>query len=578
MCRCDRTFDPFVESTVDGIIAGTISVKVISGQCLTEKKTGTYVEVDMFGLPADTVRRKFRTKVVQNNGLNPIYDEEPFVFKKVILPNLAVLRIAAYEEGGKLIGHRVLPVHALNPGYRHIKLRNESYQPLCLPCLFVNIVTKDYVPSNFADFADALANPIQYVSENEKRSQQLEALLMDEEATADSSAATEPTVQKQDLKPPKPQNKRGSIISLSFGGPKPDHRESVPNLRPVVKSASDTFHRKTERDLLPPGRTRSLQPIRPSSNDMKPLRSKSTSGVHVKGIREDLLEVKAPSLEDLKQNKAYIKLRTKFESEMAVILQKQLREKMKVAKEFESHLKKVKSAIEKDKTALQHQHSKTLKRAEKKGNYENAYKVCLEEISELNQRQDVQIDQLMKKHKDRLTTLYKGHYFEQLNFAKGNIIPEFSELSKIIENSKLSDMKKIQERHGREIQILKKDQDRYNRGELKMLGKEYRNKGELQRMKREHNKKHIEQAVIERTKLKEYQEKEVAELEQQYDDFLKSIAELQEKTPDDLDSLYDRCCDALQAENAELTNFTPVLLKKGSIATVAEIRATNDSG
>ena len=28
MCRSDRTFDPFVESTVDGIIAGTISVKV----------------------------------------------------------------------------------------------------------------------------------------------------------------------------------------------------------------------------------------------------------------------------------------------------------------------------------------------------------------------------------------------------------------------------------------------------------------------------------------------------------------------------------------------------------------------
>ena len=51
----------------------------------------------------------------------------------------------------------------------------------------------------FADFADALANPIQYVSENEKRSQQLEALLMDEEATADGSEATEPTVQKVSL-------------------------------------------------------------------------------------------------------------------------------------------------------------------------------------------------------------------------------------------------------------------------------------------------------------------------------------------------------------------------------------------
>lgn len=31
-------------------------------------------------------------------------------------------------------------------GFRHIKLRNECYQPLGLPTLFVEIVTKDYVP------------------------------------------------------------------------------------------------------------------------------------------------------------------------------------------------------------------------------------------------------------------------------------------------------------------------------------------------------------------------------------------------------------------------------------------------
>ena len=30
MCRPDRRFDPFAESTVDGIIAGTVSVKVRS--------------------------------------------------------------------------------------------------------------------------------------------------------------------------------------------------------------------------------------------------------------------------------------------------------------------------------------------------------------------------------------------------------------------------------------------------------------------------------------------------------------------------------------------------------------------
>ena len=56
---------------------------MISGQFLSDKKIGTYVEVDMYGLPTDTIRREFRTRVVPNNGLNPVYNEEPFVFRKV---------------------------------------------------------------------------------------------------------------------------------------------------------------------------------------------------------------------------------------------------------------------------------------------------------------------------------------------------------------------------------------------------------------------------------------------------------------------------------------------------------------
>ena len=57
--------------------------QVISGQFLSDKKVGTFVEVEMYGLPTDTVRKKFRTKIVPSNGINPVYDEDPFVFKKV---------------------------------------------------------------------------------------------------------------------------------------------------------------------------------------------------------------------------------------------------------------------------------------------------------------------------------------------------------------------------------------------------------------------------------------------------------------------------------------------------------------
>lgn len=57
--------------------------QIISGQFLTDKKVGVYVEIDMFGLPVDTRRKAFKTKTSQNNAINPVWDEEPIVFKKV---------------------------------------------------------------------------------------------------------------------------------------------------------------------------------------------------------------------------------------------------------------------------------------------------------------------------------------------------------------------------------------------------------------------------------------------------------------------------------------------------------------
>ena len=62
---------------------------------------GTYVEVDMYGLPTDTIRKEFRTRMVPANGLNPVYNEEPFLFRKVVLPDLAVLRFGVYDENSK---------------------------------------------------------------------------------------------------------------------------------------------------------------------------------------------------------------------------------------------------------------------------------------------------------------------------------------------------------------------------------------------------------------------------------------------------------------------------------------------
>lgn len=155
----------------------------------------------MFGLPADTVRKKFRTRIVRDNSLNPVYGDEPFVFKKVVLPELASIRIAAYEENGKFLGHRVLPVIGLCPGYRHLTLRNELGQPVPLSTLFLCIVVKDYVPDGLSDFAEALANPIKYQSDLEKRSQQLAVLQEDMEPSEDDGSGNCKQLERRSSKP-----------------------------------------------------------------------------------------------------------------------------------------------------------------------------------------------------------------------------------------------------------------------------------------------------------------------------------------------------------------------------------------
>jgi hypothetical protein len=66
--------------------------------------------------------------------------------RQVILPDLAVLRFAVYDENSKLLGQRILPLDGLQAGYRHISLRTDANFPLSLAMLFCNIELQIYVP------------------------------------------------------------------------------------------------------------------------------------------------------------------------------------------------------------------------------------------------------------------------------------------------------------------------------------------------------------------------------------------------------------------------------------------------
>uniref|UniRef100_A0A914XIF1 Uncharacterized protein n=1 Tax=Plectus sambesii TaxID=2011161 RepID=A0A914XIF1_9BILA len=145
---------------------------------------------------------------------------KPFEFKKVVLPDLATIRIVVCEESGKMLAHRILPVVSIRPGYRHLTLRNPANQPLGLATLFVKIGVKDFVPDvhlelvkalldpiaavkSMDDFANALVNPIAAVNLLQKHEEMLKSLT-DQDNAADDGVPDDGTGRP-------PSSDRGSI-------------------------------------------------------------------------------------------------------------------------------------------------------------------------------------------------------------------------------------------------------------------------------------------------------------------------------------------------------------------------------
>ncbi|XP_065908218.1 1-phosphatidylinositol 4,5-bisphosphate phosphodiesterase beta-4-like [Dysidea avara] len=140
------------------IVPSKITIKILSGLFLSERLN--MVDIEMFGLPVDTVR-KGEMKTHYQVGPHPEWNnhDETFVFKKVILPEMCLLRFSVTDDKGDLIGQRILPLSMIRSGYRFVTLRDKHSQPLLLTSLFVFIKIEDFVPDHWTDFVSDLQRP-----------------------------------------------------------------------------------------------------------------------------------------------------------------------------------------------------------------------------------------------------------------------------------------------------------------------------------------------------------------------------------------------------------------------------------
>ncbi|XP_077807369.1 1-phosphatidylinositol 4,5-bisphosphate phosphodiesterase beta-4 isoform X6 [Macaca mulatta] len=477
MRRPDRTFDPFSETPVDGVIAATCSVQVISGQFLSDKKIGTYVEVDMYGLPTDTIRKEFRTRMVMNNGLNPVYNEESFVFRKVILPDLAVLRIAVYDDNNKLIGQRILPLDGLQAGYRHISLRNEGNKPLSLPTIFCNIVLKTYVPDGFGDIVDALSDPKKFLSITEKRADQMRAMGIETSDIADVPSDTS----KNDKKG-KANTTKANVTP-----------QSSSELRPTTTAAL-------------------------------------ASGVEAKKGIELIPQVR---IEDLKQMKAYLKHLKKQQKELNSLKKKHAKEHSNMQKLHCTQVDKIVAQYDKEKST----HEKILEKAMKKKGGSNCLEMKKEteiKIQTLTSDHKSKVKEIVAQHTKEWSEMINTHSAEEQEIRDLHLSQQCELLKKLLISAHEQQTQQLKLSHDRESKEMRAHQAKISMENSKAISqdKSIKNKAERERRVRELNSSNTKKFLEERKRLAMKQSKEMDQLKKVQLEHLEFLEKQNEQVPE----------------------------------------------
>uniref|UniRef100_A0A8C4XA36 Phosphoinositide phospholipase C n=1 Tax=Erpetoichthys calabaricus TaxID=27687 RepID=A0A8C4XA36_ERPCA len=144
---CKGAFNPFSDDPLPAYPKKQLVLKIISGQQLPKPPDSMlgdrgeiidpFVEVEIIGLPVDCCKEQ--TRVVDDNGFNPVW-EETLTFT-LHLPELALVRFLVWDHdpiGRDFVGQRTVAFTSLMPGYRHVYLEG-----LTEASIFIHVMIND---------------------------------------------------------------------------------------------------------------------------------------------------------------------------------------------------------------------------------------------------------------------------------------------------------------------------------------------------------------------------------------------------------------------------------------------------
>uniref|UniRef100_A0A0K0EIX0 Phosphoinositide phospholipase C n=1 Tax=Strongyloides stercoralis TaxID=6248 RepID=A0A0K0EIX0_STRER len=139
------------------LISNTVEIEVISIHFLSpflpfhkksynNNKYGVTIIGDLYDLPSDSCRGKQKTTVsIDRKNLSDILLEDSrkiFIFPKIIKPEYAMIHLKIENKYNNDLYQRFIPVHRIQPGYRHIIMRNNANKNVGPISLFVKINVK----------------------------------------------------------------------------------------------------------------------------------------------------------------------------------------------------------------------------------------------------------------------------------------------------------------------------------------------------------------------------------------------------------------------------------------------------
>ncbi|CAL8353161.1 unnamed protein product [Lota lota] len=144
---CQGSLNPFCDDPLPAYPKKQLMLKIISGQQLPKPPDSMlgdrgeiidpFVEVEIIGLPVDCCKEQ--TRVVDDNGFNPVW-EETLSFT-LHMAEVALVRFLVWDHdpiGRDFVGQRTVAFSSLMPGYRHVYLEG-----LTEASIFVHISVHD---------------------------------------------------------------------------------------------------------------------------------------------------------------------------------------------------------------------------------------------------------------------------------------------------------------------------------------------------------------------------------------------------------------------------------------------------